>query len=101
MSDSLLCEHLQEEVAPKWVISLEKVPEKLLAFHESLVADGWRCFAPNTYCANEHWVKEFCTNVSVMSISDPIMRIQGKEVYFRAEQINDVYGLPDIDKIDY
>lgn len=33
-----------------------------------------------------------------IKLSDPIVRIKGKLVYFEAEDINSVYGLPYVDK---
>lgn len=44
-------------------------------------------------------VREFYSNLSRVCFPDPIVRIWGKEVYFVAEQINDIYGLSDADMI--
>lgn len=67
--------------------------EKLPTFHDRLVATEWRFFAPNPCTKNEHWVREFYINLNIVSLSDLVLRIQEEEVYFGAEQINDIYGL--------
>lgn len=71
----------------------KKVPEKLSAFHDRIIAIEWRYFSPNPCRANKKWVQEFYANLSIVFFSDPVIRIHEKEVKFGVEQINDIYDL--------
>lgn len=73
---------------------MDKVSKKLPAFHNRLVATEWLCFALDPCKANELWVWEFYANLRIISFSNPVIKIQGKGVNFRVEEINDIYGLP-------
>lgn len=52
-------------------------------------------FATDPYYANKHYVHEFYMNLSIFSLTNPVMKFWGKQVKFGAEQINEIYGLPD------
>lgn len=56
-------------------ISLEKVLENLPTFYDRLVATEWKIFAPGPCRANEHKVRKFYANLSIVSTSDPVIRI--------------------------
>lgn len=43
----------------------------------------------------------FYANLKVVSISNLVMKIQGKVVNFRSEMINEVYGFSDADWRDF
>lgn len=78
-------------------IYLEKVLENLQAFHDRLMANGWRCLTPDPCKKKNQWVWELYANLSVVSFLDPsikIIRIRGKHVDFGIEKINDIYRLP-------
>lgn len=85
------------KLLPKRGIFLDKVEEKLLGFHSRIIDTGWICFDPDPFFANNQWVCEFYTNLSVVSITNPMMTIWGKDVHLRAEQINEIYRLSDAD----
>lgn len=59
-------------------ISLENVPEKLPNFYKRLEAMGWTYFSLKACHKNEHWVREFYANLSIVKTSNPIMRIREK-----------------------
>lgn len=75
--------------------------EKLLAFYGRLEATRWICIALKPCRETEHGVKEFYANLSMVYLSNPMIIIRGKEVCFRDEWINKVYGLQNIDMRDY
>lgn len=62
---------------------------------------GWTYFIQEPCKENEHWVRKLYSNLIVVKVSNPVMRIGGKEVHFGAEQINRVYRLQEIDMRDY
>lgn len=89
-------DHLRTKLLLERVILFEKVLEKLPAFHDRLVAIEWQCFTSDHCKVNEQWIQEFYANLRIVSFSDPsirIIKIRGKEVDFREEQINDIYGI--------
>ncbi|KAF3679180.1 hypothetical protein FXO38_02872 [Capsicum annuum] len=55
------------------------------------------CFLQEPCLSNEQWVSEFHVNLCVVSLTNRVMKIQGKHVHNRDEQINAVYGLPNAD----
>lgn len=65
-------------------------------FHARLTATGWILFSPEPCKAGEKWVRDFYANISVVSTKNSVMIIQGKKVNFGAEQVNVVYGLPNV-----
>lgn len=78
-------------------ICLDKVEENLPTFHAQLTTTRWMCFSPDPCYGNEHWVCEFYVNLSIISLTNPVMMIWGKQVKFGVEKINEIYGLPDAD----
>lgn len=76
-------------------IFLDKVEDKLPGFHAKLTAIGWLYFAPDPYYANGNWVRELYMNLCIVSLKNPGITIQGKQVNFRAEQISEIYELLD------
>lgn len=75
----------------------KEMPENLLSFHDRLVAVEWRCFTLDPCQENEYWVRKFFANLSVVSFSNPILRIRRKNFHFGAKQINNIYGLANAD----
>lgn len=57
------------------VISLDRVEEKLLEFLFRLIGTRWMCFSLEPYYANEQCVCEFYANLSVVSLTTPVMTI--------------------------
>lgn len=64
---------------------MHKVPEKFPKFFNRLTDTGWIYFIPDTYLDNEHWVRKFYANLSVVSLSNLVIKIQEKEVHFGVE----------------
>lgn len=52
------------------------------------------CFALDPCVANDNWVREFYDNLIITSFTNLVMTIRERQVNFRIEQINEVYGLP-------
>lgn len=46
-------------------------------------------------------MREFYANIRIVKVSNLVVRIRGKKVYFRAEQINKVYRLQEVDMTNY
>lgn len=53
--------------------------------------------APEPYKANEIWMHEFYENLNVVSTTNPMMIIRGKQVNFGVGQVNAVYRPPNVD----
>lgn len=56
-------------------IYLGKLSEKLLAFHDILMATRKRYFSHDPSQANGQWVRDFYANLSMVSFSDQVIRI--------------------------
>lgn len=82
-------------------LSMDKVLENFPEFFNRLATTGWICFILDPCLNNEQWVRKFYKNLSTVSLSNPVMKIQGKDVHFGIERVNKVYMLPDLDKADF
>lgn len=47
------------------------------------------------------WMREFYANLSVVYFENPVVKIWGRNAQFRAKQIHDLYGLPNVDMVDF
>ncbi|KAF3629475.1 hypothetical protein FXO38_27664 [Capsicum annuum] len=78
-------------------IFMDKVLEKYPSFFDSITTSRWICFTQNPFESNNHWVQEFYMNLSVVSLSNPVMMIRWKKVNFGTERVNRVCLLPNVD----
>lgn len=52
----------------------------------------WKCFALKLCQVNEDWAREFYANLSAVSLSNPVIRIRGKEVHFGLSKLMEFIG---------